>query len=87
MLVFHELCTIQCSSKHYIVYLRPLHLLGPLLHLPELGDILLEAGASVNARNNALNTPLAIACRANNPFLARILVENGKVESIHNQIM
>ena len=58
---------------------RPLHLLAPLLHLPELGGILLEAGATVDTRNDALETPLTCACRANNLFLARVLIEKGKI--------
>lgn len=51
-----------------------------LVHLPELGELLLNAGASVDPRNNALTTPLFSACKCNNLFLAKILIDRGKAQ-------
>jgi len=56
---------------------RPLHLTASLVDLPELTAILLEAGAKVDPPNNMHATPLFNACKSNNLFAAKFLLEKG----------
>lgn len=57
---------------------RPLHLVAPLVHLPELCELLLQAGALLDSKNSQLSTPLMDACKENNLFMARILIGKGE---------
>ncbi len=54
-----------------------------LVSLPEISELLLEAGADVMALNSTQSTPLFSACKANNPILAQKLIERGLYRSTY----
>lgn len=56
---------------------RPLHLAARYADLPELASLLLTHGADVDPQNSTQLTPLAVACKANNPAVASQLIQKG----------
>ena len=61
----------------FIIIYSLLHLSANLIHLPELTDLLIAAGADVNINDKAKMTPLFYACQVDNFYAASTLLKHG----------
>ena len=77
-IAWHRVEQVTSSSFSLSSLQSLLHLAAGITHLPELGNLLLEAGAAVEAQDRAGRTPLFVACQKNNVYFASRLLQEGE---------